>query len=162
MTRLLRPYVHHYAIRKPGGMVDGPALSGGAPIPQIQDPDVFVSTRAEINLKTSCYMAPHYARTLRVLEVAAITKVTIFDYKQYKELENVYKEPAEQMKLKGPVKILDFINEWPKRISLYNDQDGRQSSYILRENEVVPPALTDPVFGTINTMYGQPRDKIAA
>jgi hypothetical protein len=150
------------SLRKPGGMVDGPAPPGGAPIPQIRDPGVFVSTRAEMNLKTSCYMARHYARTSRVLEAAAITEVTIFEYKQYKESEKVYKEPAEQMKLKGPDKILDFIDEWPEHIALYNGQDGRPLSYILRENEVVPPAVTDPAFGTINTIYGQPRDEIAA
>jgi hypothetical protein len=53
---------------KQGGMVDGPALPSGAPIPQIRDPGVYVSTRAEINLKTSCYMVRHYACTSQVLD----------------------------------------------------------------------------------------------
>jgi hypothetical protein len=73
-------------------------------------------------------MARHYARMSQVLEAAAITEVTIFEYKQYKESEKVYKEPAEQMKLKGPDKILDFIDEWPEHIALYNGQDGRPLS----------------------------------
>jgi hypothetical protein len=34
--------------------------------------------------------------------------------------------------------------------------------YILRENKVVPHAATNPVFVTLGSMYGQPRDEIAA
>jgi hypothetical protein len=68
-------------------------------------------------------MARHYERTLRVLGAAAITEVTVFEYKQLKESEKAYKESAEQ-KLKGPDKILGFIDEWPEHIALYNGQDG--------------------------------------
>jgi hypothetical protein len=108
------------SLRKPGGMIDGSAPAGGAAIQKIRDSGVFVSTRAEMNMKTSCYMARHYARTLQVLEPAAITKQSIFEFKQYKDSETAYKEPTEQMKLKGPDKILDFIDEWPEHIALYN------------------------------------------
>jgi hypothetical protein len=82
-------------------MIDGPIPAGEVPIPQIRDPGVFFSTRAEMNMNTSCYTARHYARTLRVLEAAVITQETIFEYKQFKDSEKVYKEPAEQMTLKG-------------------------------------------------------------
>jgi hypothetical protein len=150
------------SLRKPGGMIDGPAPAGGAAIQQIRDPGVFVSTRAEMNMKTSCYMARHYARTSRVLEPAAITEQTIFEFKQYKESEQAYKEPTETMKLKGPDKILDFIDEWPEHIALYNGQNGRPLSYVLRKDAAVPPSAGDPAFGSVNTIYGQPRDEIAA
>jgi hypothetical protein len=83
------------SFRKPQGMIDGPAPPGGAPIPQIRDPGVFVSTRAEMNMKTSCYMARHYIHTLQLIEASVITEAKIFDYKQFKESEKAYKEPAE-------------------------------------------------------------------
>jgi hypothetical protein len=150
------------SLRKPGGMIAGVPLPGGVAVQQVRDPGVFVSTRAEMNLKTSCYMARHYARTSRVLDAAALTEATIFEFKQYKESEKEYKEPTDPMKLKGPDKILDFIDEWPEQLALYNGQDGRPLSYVIRDNVVVPPALTDPAFGIVNTVYGQPRDEISA
>jgi hypothetical protein len=126
---------------KPGGMIDGPAPSGGAPIPQISDPGVFVSTRLEMNMKTSCYVAHRYERKKQVLRAAAIKEATIFEYKQFKESEKVYTEPAEQMNLKGPEQIVDFIDEWPEHIALYNGQDGCPFSYILCKNKVLPPSI---------------------
>jgi hypothetical protein len=149
------------SLRKPGGMIDGPAPAGGAPIPQIRDPGVFVSTRAEMNMKTACYMARHYARTSRMLEAAMISEASIYEFK-HKDSEMAYKEPTEPLKLKGPDKILDFIDEWPEQLALYNGQNGRPLSYILRDDEAVPLAANDPAFGTPNSIYGQPRDEIAA
>lgn len=150
------------SMRKPGGMIAGPAPAGGAPGPQIRDPGVFVSTRAEMNMKTACYMARHYARTSRVLEAGTITEASIYEFKQYKDSETAYKEPTEPLKLKGPDKILDFIDEWPEQLALYNGQNGRPLSYVLRDDEAVPLAADDPAFGTPRSIYGQPRDEIAA
>ena len=150
------------SMRKPGGMIDGPAPAGGLPIVQIRDPGVFVSTRAEMNMKTACYMARHYARTSRVLEAAMITEASIYEFKQYKDSEAAYKEPAEPMKLKGPDKILDFIDEWPEQLALYNGQNGRPLSYVIRDDVQMPLAALDPAFGAPNSIYGQPRDEIAA
>ena len=143
-------------------MIDGPAVAGGVAAAQVRNPGVFVSARAEMNLKTSCYMARHYARTSRTMEAADITAASIFQFAQYKATEEAYKEPVETMKLKGPDKILDFIDDWPEQVALYDGQSGRPLSYILREDENIPPEALDPAFGTNGTAYGSPRDEIAA
>ena len=68
------------SMHKPGGMIDGPAPAGGLLIVQICDPGVFVSTRAEMNMKTS--MAQHYSRTSRLLQAVMITEASICKFKQ--------------------------------------------------------------------------------
>lgn len=150
------------SLRKPGGTIDGPAPAGGGAIPRIPNPGVYVSTRAEINMGSICYMARHYARTSRTLEAAALTVANMHLFAQYKEAEEAYKEPTEAMKLKGPDKIIDFIDDWPEHLALYNGQNGRPLSYILRDDAVVPPEADDPAFGTANSVYGSLRDEIAA
>jgi hypothetical protein len=150
------------SLRKPGGMIDGPAPGGGGAIPRIPNPGVYVSTRAEVNMGSTCYMARHYARTSRTLEAATLTVANIYLFAQYKEAEEAYKEPTEAMKLKGPEKIIDFIDDWPEHIALYNGQNGRPLSYVLRDDAAVPPEGDDPAFGTMDSIYGSLRDEIAA
>jgi hypothetical protein len=41
------------------------------------------------------------------------------------------------MKLGKPEKILDFIEEWPENLVLYNGQNGGPLSYVIC-NEVEP------------------------
>jgi hypothetical protein len=41
------------------------------------------------------------------------------------------------MKLKNPDKIIDFIDDWPEHIALYNSQNGRPLTYVLCNNAVV-------------------------
>jgi hypothetical protein len=147
---------------KPGGMIDRPPPAGGLLMVQIRDPGVFVSTRADMNMKTACYMAQHYAQTSRVLEAAMITEASIYEFKQYKDSEAAYKEPAELMKLKGPDKILDFIDEWPEQLALFNGQNGRPLSYVIRYGVQMLLAALDPAFCVPNSIYRQPRDEITA
>jgi hypothetical protein len=150
------------SLRKPGGMIDGPAQAGGGAIPRIPNPGVYVSTRSEINMAAMCYMARHYARTLQTLEAASLTVANIHLFAQYKEAEEAYKEPTEAMKLKSADKNIDFIDDWPEHVALYNGQNGRPLSYILRDDAAVPPERTDPVFGWADLVYGSLRDEIAA
>jgi hypothetical protein len=140
------------SLRKPGGTTAGVAPTAGAAIPQIPNPGVYVSTRAEINLAAVCYIARHYARASRTLEAATLTLAVINTFAQYKEAEDAYKEPTEAMKLKGPDKIID----------LYNGQNGRPLSYVLRDAEEVPAEADDPAFGEFASSYGSLRDEIAA
>jgi hypothetical protein len=150
------------SLRKPGGMIDGPAPAGGGAVPRIPNPGVYVSTRAEVNMASICYMARHYARTSRTLEAAALSVPNMYLFAQYKEAEDAYKEPTEVMKLKSPDKIIDFIDDWPEHIALYNGQNGRPLSYVLRDDAVVPLEGDDPAFGSMDTIYGSLRDEIAA
>jgi hypothetical protein len=108
------------SLRKPGGTTAGVAPTAGAAIPQIPNPGVYVSTRAEINMAAVCYVARHYARASRTLEAATLTLAVIHTFAQYKEAEDAYKEPTEAMKLKGPEKIIDFIDDlqWTERTSV--------------------------------------------
>jgi hypothetical protein len=150
------------SLRKPGGTTPGVAPTAGAAVPQIPNPGVYVSTRAEINMAAACYIARHYARTSRTLEAATLTLAAINTFAQYKEAEEAYKEPTEAMKLKGPEKIIDFLDDWPEHMALYNGQNGRPLSYVLREKESVPAEANDPAFGTFASTYGSLRDEIAA
>jgi hypothetical protein len=147
---------------KPGGMIDGPAPPGGGAITWIPNPGVYVSTRAEVKMGSTCYMARHYARTSRTFKAAAITVASIYLFAQYKEAQDAYKEPTEAMTLKGPEKIIDFVDDWPEHIALYNGQNGRPLSYVLRDDADVPPKGNDPAFGTMDSIYGSLCDKIAA
>jgi hypothetical protein len=149
------------SLRKPGGTIAGVAVAGAA-IQQIPNPGVYVSTRAEINLTTVCYIARHYARASRTLTAGDLTLAAIATFAQYKEAEDAYKEPMEAMKLKGPEKIVDFIDDWPEYLHLYNGQNGRPLSYVLRETVDVPLEADDPRFGEFASVYGSLRDEIAA
>ena len=150
------------SLRKPGGTIAGVAPAVGAVVPQIPNPGVYVSTRAEINLTTVCYIARHYARASRTLEARDLTLPAIGTFAQYKEAEDAYKEPTEAMKLKGPEKIIDFIDDWPEHVHLYNGQNGRPLSYVIREKDDVPLEADDPAFGEFASSYGSLRDEIAA
>ena len=47
-------------------------------------------------------------------------------------------------------------------MALFNGQNGRPLSYILRDEVEVAAEALDPAFGTINSVYGSQRDEIAA
>jgi hypothetical protein len=65
------------------------------------------------------------------------------------------------MKLKGPEKIINFIDDWSKHIALYNGQNGRPLLYVLREAADIPDKVVDHTFDKFATVYGGLRDKIA-
>jgi hypothetical protein len=45
---------------------------------------------------------------------------------------------------------------------LFNGQNGRPLSYVIRDTVAVPNAATDPPFGDVGTSYASLRDEIAA
>ena len=139
--------------RKPGGTMDGPVPAGDGVPPQIPNPGVYVSTRAEMNLKVACFMAKHYERTVRTLTPAGITVAKVQRYTQYKEAEEKYKEPEEALKLTKPDKIIDFIDEWPEHLALYDGLDARPLNYAIREEVETLSEATDPPFGEPQLRY---------
>lgn len=149
-------------LRKPGGQIPGPAPTGGGAVPMIPNPGVYVSAIAELNLKATCFMAKHYVRTSRTLEPAMVTMASVHQYTLFKEAEDDYKEPEDQLKLSKPDKIIDFIEEWPEHLALYDGQNARPLSYVIREDVAVPNEATDPTFGDALSSYTSLRDEIAA
>ena len=57
------------------------------------------------------------------------------------------------MKLKGPEKTIEFIDDWTEHLALLNCHNGRQLSYILRNDVKIATEALDPAFGTINSIY---------
>jgi hypothetical protein len=147
------------SLRKPGGTIEQ-ATADGQPAVRIPNPGVYVSTMAEINLTTACYMARHYKRASRTLTAALLTTARIERYKQFKEAEEAYKEPDDAMKLVKPDKIMDFIEDWPDHVALYDGQNGRPLSYVIRDVIAVPEEASDPAFGETGSRYASLRDEI--
>ena len=132
-------------MRKPGGGEEG----------------TVVSTRAEMALYVTCYMARHYQRTDRTMTAASIAMAKIETFSKRRTNEEGYKEPAvDKMKLTSPDRILDFIDEWPEHLALYNGQNGGPLSYIIRKEVVAPNEATDIAFGMAGSRYGSPRDEV--
>jgi hypothetical protein len=104
-------------LHKPGGMIDGPTPAGGGAVARIPNPGVYVSTRAEVNMALICYMAQYY-------EAAVLSVPNMYLFAQYKETKDACKEPLKVMKLKSPDKIIDFIDDWPEYLALYNGLNG--------------------------------------
>jgi hypothetical protein len=132
-------------MRKPGGGEAG----------------TVVSTRAEMALYVTCYMARHYQRTDRTMTAASITLAKVETFSKRRTNEEGYKEPAaDKMKLTSPDRILDFIEEWPEHLALYNGQNGGPLSYIIRKVVDPPNEATDIAFGMIGSRFGSPRDEV--
>jgi hypothetical protein len=133
-------------MRKPGGGEQG----------------TNVATRAEVSLKTVCYMARHYRRTSRVMTPQDLTFDNVVTFANHRKSEVEYKEPTERLKLVKVDKMLDFIEEWPEQLALFNGQGGRPLSYVIRDDVIPPEAATDPPFGDEASTYGSMRDEIQA
>ena len=150
------------ALRKPGGTIEGPIPGDGTPPQMIPNPGTYVSLRAELNMVIACYMARHYLRTGRTLIAGLVTIDRLSRYAVFKEAEEAYKEPTEAMKLMKPDKIMDFIEEWPEHLALYDGQVGRPLAYVIRDNALVPAEATDPAFGEPRSVYSSLRSEIMA
>jgi hypothetical protein len=124
------------------------------------DVGVAVPTRAEMALYVTCYMARHYQRTSRTMTEASITMAMVDTFSKRRTNEEGYKEPSDKLKLPGPDKILDFIDEWPEHLALYNGQNGGPLSYIIRNVTDPPDEDTDIAFGMVGSRFGSPRDEI--
>jgi hypothetical protein len=48
---------------------------------------------------------------------------------------------------------MDFIEEWPEHVALYDGQGGRPLAYVIRENVAAPEEATDAAFGEPKTVY---------
>jgi hypothetical protein len=105
-------------------------------------------------------MARHYLQTCCTLTAALITTDHLSHYAIFKEAEEAYKEPTEPLKLSKPDKIMDFIEEWPEHVALYDGQGGHPFAYVIQEKEEVPSEATDPAFGETGTVYTSLRDEI--
>ena len=116
--------------------------------------------RAEMALYVTCYMARHYQRTSCTLTEANITLAMVDTFSKRRTNEEGYKEPSYKLKLPGPDKILDFIDEWPEHLALYNGQNGGPLSYIIRNVTDPPDEDTDIAFGIVGSRFGSPRDEI--
>lgn len=133
-------------MRKPGGNVPG----------------IHVATRAELSLKTACYMARHFKRTSRVMHPEDLTMDNVATYSNHRKAEEAYKEPTEKLKLMKPEKMLEFIDEWPEQLALFNGQFGRPLSYVIRDKVEPNNEYDDPPFGEEDSIYGSLRDEIEA
>jgi hypothetical protein len=131
-------------MRKPGGGEAG----------------VVVSTRAEMALFVICYMARHYNCTTRTMTEASITLAMVETFSKRRMNEEGYKESADKMMLSGPDRILDFIEEWPEHLALYNGQNSGPLSYIIRKVVDPPNEATDIAFGMMGSRFGSPRDEV--
>jgi hypothetical protein len=43
-------------------------------------------------------------------------------------------------------KIIDFIDEWPGHLALYNGQSAKPLDYVIRSTVMVPAKATAPSF----------------
>jgi hypothetical protein len=113
-----------------------------------------VAIRAEVSLKTVCYIARLYRRTSRVLTPCDISFDNVVTFANHCKLEDDYKEPTEKLKLVKVDKMLDFIEEWPEQFALFNGQGRRPLAYAIREDIIPPDLATDPPFGDEASIYG--------
>jgi hypothetical protein len=148
------------ALRKPGGTIDGPAPAGGGAVQQVANPGVAVSAMAELNLKITCFLAQHFIRVSRTLTTPDITAAAMIRYDVYRRSENEFKEPDTLLKLQKPEKVIDWLEEFEEHLYLYNGQNGRPLSYVIREDPAVSAEVNDPAYGANNTVYTSLREEI--
>jgi hypothetical protein len=55
--------------------------------------------------------------------------------------------------------MLDFIEEWPEQLALFNGQDRRPLSYVISDVIVPPEYAEDPPFREEISPYGSMRDE---
>jgi hypothetical protein len=101
-------------------MIDDPGQGQGAVARTIPEPGIYVSPRAEMNLKSAWFLAMHYQPTSSTLTTADLTLERVHWHAQYKEADEDYKKADEVLKLEKPEKNMDFIDDWPEHLALYN------------------------------------------
>jgi hypothetical protein len=119
-----------------------------------------VATRAEVSLKTVCYMARHYRCTSQVMVPGDLTFDNVVTFLNHCKSKVDYKEPSEKLKFVKVEKMLDFIEEWPEQLALINGQGGRLLAYVIRDVIVPPESNENPPFTEEESAYGSIRDKI--
>jgi hypothetical protein len=58
-----------------------------------------------------------------------------------------------KLKLVKVEKMLDYIEEWPEQLALFNGQGGRPLAYVIRDVIVPPDSADDPPFGEEESVY---------
>jgi hypothetical protein len=56
--------------------------------------------------------------------------------------------------------MLDFIEEWPNKLDLFDGQGGKPLEYVIQDNIIPPKPATDAPFGEEESAYGRFRDEI--
>jgi hypothetical protein len=107
-------------------------------------------------------MARHYRRTSRLMVPGDLTFDNVVTFLNHRKSEVDYKEPSEKLKLVKVEKMLDFIEEWPEQLALFNGQGGRLLAYVIRDVVVPADLADDPPFGEEESAYGSMRDEIQA
>jgi hypothetical protein len=107
-------------------------------------------------------MAGHYRRTSQLMVPGVLTFDNVVTFSNHSKSEVDYKEPSEKLKLVKVEKLLDFIEEWPEQLALFNGQGGRPLAYVIRDVIVPPDSADDPPFGEEESAYGSMRDEIQA
>jgi hypothetical protein len=151
------------SLRKPGGVIVQPVRGAGrGDGGVVPNRGVYVSALAERNMEAACYMAVHYARTMRTLTAQDITLVNVRRYAQYKQAEDAFNERDEVLKLEKPEKVIEFIDDWPEYLALVNGQNGCPLSYVIRADVNIPNEANDPPFGEPGSVYASIRDEMVA
>ena len=129
------------AVRKPGGFIQNPHAHIAGQAPQIPNPGIPVSAKAEKQLKTMAFYLQYKARTSRNVTPADITEANVNAYAHYKEWEE-NQEASEMPELndKDWSKTFDAIDTW---ISDHLGITKIPLAYITRDNVEVP-AGPDP------------------
>jgi hypothetical protein len=138
-------------LRRPGGMIAGPAIVGGAaqvnPGPLVANPGHSMSIRADTNLKLEVFYPRHQARISRIVAPASVALTVVRPLRSTKEYEEKFKVTAEQM----------VINEkdWPRTLEAIHEffgsvlgETGVPLAYVVCENVDIPPG-TEPSEGYI-------------
>jgi hypothetical protein len=138
-------------LRRPGGVISGPAIFGGAaqgnPEPLVDNPVHSVSIRAGTNLKLAVFYLRHQVRISRIVASANVALTVVRSLCSTKEYEENFKVTAEQ-----PV-----INQkdWPRTMEAIREffcsvlvETGVPLAYVVRENLEIPPG-TYPSEGYI-------------
>jgi hypothetical protein len=124
----------------------------------------YVQVGAIENLKTIAYVCRHHARAARTATIPLFSRSFLARWKAERKLESNYKDLDELPKLTKPDDgtILDFIEEFPEKLAQITGTDGRPLGYVIRENEIPPLAVDDPLFGEPNCRYPSVRDEVIA
>jgi hypothetical protein len=64
------------------------------------------------------------------------------------------------MKCSKRDKIMDYIEDWPEHLTLYNSQEGGPLPYVIRSKVEPPGEAIDAAFFKSGSYYGSPRDEI--
>jgi hypothetical protein len=131
-------------VRRPGGMVDGPAGR-----PAVPDHGEMISLRAENNIKLACFWLRHRIRVGRATTVASVTLAEIRAVRDLRDNEEKYEALAKPViNDKDWPRTMEAVEEWLK--GTYG-QTKTSLGYVVRRSEEIPVGI-DPA-GDYHTVY---------